>query len=96
MNTRTLAAGLVLALLPMAGSAWAFCSDQQALAKGRQVADKVATITKRDPETAKRLNAQLAAMKKSRSSKERPDDCAAYDQMLKELDQSAAKAKPAP
>ncbi|MEL7939283.1 MULTISPECIES: hypothetical protein [Pseudomonas] len=96
MNTRTLAAGLVLALLPVAHSAWAFCSDQEAEAKGRQVAEKVASITQRDPQTAKRLNEQLAAMKKSRSSKERPDDCAAYEQMLKELEQSAAKAKSSP
>ena len=35
-------------------------------------------------------------MQKSRSSNERPDDCAAYDQMLKELEQSAAKAKSKP
>lgn len=96
MNTRTLAAGLVLALLPVASSAWAFCSDQEAEAKGRQVAAKVASITQRAPDTAKRLNEQLAAMKKTRSSKERPDDCAAYDQMLKELEQSAAKAKSSP
>ncbi|MDF3931452.1 hypothetical protein [Pseudomonas citronellolis] len=96
MHTRLLASALTLALLPMAGSAWAFCSDQEALAKARQVADKVAAITDRDPQTAKRLNQQLAAMQKSRSSNERPDDCAAYDQMLKELEQSAAKAKSKP
>lgn len=96
MTPRILASALLLALLPVAGSTWAFCSDQEAEAKGRQVAAKVAEVTQRDPGTAKRLNQQLASMQKTRSSKERPDDCAAYDQMLKEIEQSAPKAQSKP
>ncbi|WP_371233012.1 hypothetical protein ACAW63_08545 [Pseudomonas sp. QE6] len=86
-------APLIVAILalPFSLSAHAFCSDQEAEAKGRQVAAKVTEITRSDPLRAQKLNQRLAEMKKSRSSEQRPDDCAAYDDMLKELSQSAPR-----
>ncbi|KAF1067428.1 MAG: hypothetical protein GAK45_01665 [Pseudomonas citronellolis] len=93
MKLRSSLLCISLACFYASGSAWAFCSDQDAEAKGKQVAAKVKSITQSDPQTARKLNEQLASLKKSRSSNERPDDCAAYDQMLKELDQSAGKAR---
>ncbi|MFV3368940.1 hypothetical protein ACNFH5_12285 [Pseudomonas sp. NY15435] len=86
-------APLIVAILalPFSLSAHAFCSDQEAEAKGKQVAAKVTEVTRSDPQRAQKLNEKLAEMKKSRSSEQRPDDCAAYDDMLMELDQSAPK-----
>ena len=86
-------APLIVAILalPFSLSAHAFCSDQEAEAKGRQVAAKVTEITRSDPLRAQKLNQRLAEMKKSRSSEQRPDDCAAYDDMLKEQSQSAPR-----
>lgn len=78
-------------ILPFSLHAHAFCSDQEAEAKGKQVAAKVTEVTRSDPQRAQKLNEKLAEMKKARSSNERPDDCAAYDEMLKELSQSAPK-----
>ncbi|WP_447745449.1 hypothetical protein [Pseudomonas nicosulfuronedens] len=86
-------APLILAILalPFSLSAHAFCSDQEAEAKGKQVAAKVTEVTRSDPQRAQKLNEKLADMNKARSSEQRPDDCAAYDDMLKELDQNAPK-----
>ncbi|MCP8464083.1 hypothetical protein NK553_09005 [Pseudomonas sp. ZM23] len=99
MKAQLIAAALIL---PFSLGAHAFCTDQEAEAKGKQVAAKVNEVTRSDPQRAQKLNEKLADMKKSRSSEERPDDCAAYDEMLKELSQSAPKvdqetgAKPKP
>ncbi|PJI48567.1 MAG: hypothetical protein CTR55_12950 [Pseudomonas sp.] len=86
-------AALIIAILalPFSLSAHAFCSEQEAEAKGKQVAAKVTEVTRSDPQRAQKLNEKLAKMNKARSSEQRPDDCAAYDDMLKELDQNAPK-----
>ncbi|MCY1309124.1 hypothetical protein D9M70_591860 [compost metagenome] len=89
MKSPVLATCFTLLLLQASGSAWAFCTDHDAEAKGRQVAARVAAITQHDPARAEKLNEQLKTLDKDRSGKERPDACAAYDDMLEELDRSA-------
>ncbi|MCY1265868.1 hypothetical protein D3C76_708270 [compost metagenome] len=93
MKSPIIATCCTLLLMQASGSAWAFCTDHDAEVKGKQVAAKVASITQSDPERAEKLNEKLRAIDKERSSEERPDACAAYDDMLKELDQSAPKVE---
>lgn len=54
---------------------------------GKEVATKVASITQKNPQRARELNEQLRQRQEARSEQNRPSDCDAYAQMLKELDQ---------
>ncbi|MNE37891.1 hypothetical protein D3C80_1317660 [compost metagenome] len=89
MKSTVLAMICATYLLQAGAPAWAVCTEKDERVKGQQVAAKVASITQNDPARAREVNEQLAAMDKDRSSKERPDNCAAYDEMLKELEQTA-------
>ena len=57
---------------------------------GKEVATKVASITQKNPQRARELNEQLRQRQEARSEQNRPSDCEAYAQMLKELDQEKA------
>ncbi|HGK6889493.1 hypothetical protein [Pseudomonas aeruginosa] len=63
------------------------CSEAEAEKMGKEVATKVASITQKNPQRARELNEQLRQRQEARSEQNRPSDCDAYAQMLKELDQ---------
>lgn len=89
---KTLAAlGTALALLaPL--SAFAFCTPEDAEAKAKEVAAKVKQITEQNPQKAKEINQKLQEMDVKTTTQNVPDECAAYDRRLKELEKADQQA----
>ncbi|MET1079043.1 MAG: hypothetical protein ABWY06_13605 [Pseudomonas sp.] len=73
-------------------SAWA-CTTEEATAKAEQVAQKIAEITQRDPDRAARLREELKAVKPETSSAQLKDECLAYDQRLRELEEAGEEVQ---
>ncbi|TRX73216.1 hypothetical protein [Pseudomonas mangiferae] len=89
------ALGTALALLaPL--SAFATCTPDEAEAKAKQLAAKVKEVTEQNPQKAKEINEELNKMPVKSTAESLPDDCAAYDRRLKELDEADRRADPAP
>ncbi|WP_263145340.1 hypothetical protein [Pseudomonas sp. RIT-PI-AD] len=85
--------GLALTLLaPL--SAFATCTPDEATAKAQQLAEKVKQVTEQNPQKAKEINQELNQMHVKSSAETLPDDCAAYDKRLQELDQAERQADP--
>ncbi len=59
------------------------CSEAEAEKMGKEVATKVASITQKNPQRARELNEQLRQRQEARSEQNRPSDCDAYAQMLR-------------
>lgn len=63
------------------------CTPEEATAKAEQLAAKVSQITQQNPQRAAELNAEMKKEGVKTSAEELPDDCQAYDQRLKELEE---------
>ena len=63
------------------------CSEAEAEKMGKEVATKVASITQKNPQRARNSTSSCASARKPALEQNRPSDCDAYAQMLKELDQ---------
>jgi hypothetical protein len=88
---KTLLALSITALLVCSLPASA-CTPEEAVAKAEELAAKVAQITDSDPEKAAEINRELKQRQIERTTEGLPNECAAYDRRIKELDQAAEDA----
>jgi len=78
--------GCVTALTLSSLSAHAMCTPEDAQAKAEALAAKVKEVGENDPQRAAQINAELESMKVERNASEVPDECAMYDQRLREFE----------
>ncbi|WP_122315608.1 hypothetical protein [Pseudomonas cichorii] len=88
---RLLSIATAFALLS-AVPAWA-CTAEEATAKREQLAEKVKTLTRQNPQKAREINQELQDMQLETASKDMPDKCQLIDERLKELEAAAQKAE---
>lgn len=78
--------------LTLSGSVLA-CTPEEATAKAEQLAEKVAQITEQDPQRAAKLHEKMEDQGGETNAKDLPNDCEAYEQRLRELDEFDRKTE---
>lgn len=91
--TQPLAPLFVLALALYAHGSAQACTPEEATAKAEQLAAKVAEITQRDPQRAAALREELKDLDPQTRSDELGNDCDAYDQRLRELEEAGGEVE---
>jgi hypothetical protein len=87
MDARAVAALLAVSIL-LAGAQAHACTPEDAQARAQVLARKVHQLAENDPQKARELNERLEQRKLRTSADALPDDCAAYDARIRELEQA--------
>lgn len=82
------AAAALLASLPSFA-----CTPEEATAKAEQLAAKVNALTESDPDKAAEIHEEIRQMQLRRTADSLPNECAAYDRRMQELERAADEAE---
>ena len=83
---------VALALLASPGAYAESCSAADVEASAERLAERVAQLTQGDPDRAAKLNKELRELEMKRTADELGNECEAYEQRLKHVEQAEQEA----
>ena len=82
----------LLAILASPAAHAESCSAAEVEAAAERLAERVAQLTERDPERAEKLNEQMRELEKKRTADQLGNECEAYEQRLRHIEQAEKDA----
>lgn len=85
--------GLTAVLTLLASLPGFACTPDEITIKAKELAANVHTLTQNDPQKAVEIYREVRKMRDKYTAESLPNECAAYERRLQELEEAAAKAE---